>query len=90
MSTRIQPLRYLVMSQRTAAFDPGMLDAHYAFLDGLREAGMLELAGPFSDQSGGAYLLEAGALAEATAIAHEDPLHRSGSSFVTVREWKVK
>ncbi|RAP56364.1 YciI family protein [Oleiagrimonas sp. MCCC 1A03011] len=82
--------RYLVLTLRNPQFDPDMIDPHYAFLDRLREQGRLELAGPFGDGMGGAYLLHAGDIDEATAMAHEDPLHRSGSSTVTVREWAAK
>ena len=81
---------YLVMTLRTSAFDPLAIPRHYAFLDQLRDDGKIELAGPFTDRTGGAYLLRAGSLDEATAIAHEDPLHTSGSSMVTVREWDAK
>ncbi len=82
--------RYLVLTRRTPDFDPGALAPHYAFLEGLRRAGCLELAGPFIDRSGGAYLLRAGSLAAAEAIAHSDPLHLTRSSEVDVREWEAK
>ncbi len=82
--------RYLVLTRRTPDFDPGALAPHYAFLDGLRRANRLELAAPFSDRAGGAYLLCAGNLAAATAIAHSDPLHLTHSSEVTVHEWDAK
>jgi len=82
--------RYLIFTRRTPNFDPAALAPHYAFLDGLRRAGRLELAGPFSDRSGGAYLLRAEGLAAATAIAHSDPLHLTHSSEVTVHEWDAK
>lgn len=82
--------RYLVMTRRTPVFDPALLGVHYAFLDGLRNDRLLEPAGPFGDHSGGAYLLGAKSLNEATAIALRDPLHRSGSSLVTGRECQAK
>jgi hypothetical protein len=49
--------RYLVMVMRNPQFDATLIAAHGAFLDDLRRQGRLELAGPFSDGSGGAYLL---------------------------------
>lgn len=82
--------RYLVITLRTSEFDPTAVAGHYAFLDRLRGEGRIELAGPFTDRSGGAYLLEAEDLGEATAIAHRDPLHMTGSSQITVREWDAK
>jgi len=81
--------RYLVVTRRKPTFDDAVVPAHYAFLTRLREAGRLELAGPFADRSGGAWLLRAASLAEAEALAHEDPLYAAGSSFVTVREWNA-
>ena len=48
------------------------------------------MAGPFADRSGGAYLLWADSLEAATAIAHADPLHATGSSELVVHEWSAK
>ncbi|MCB1047538.1 MAG: hypothetical protein KDC10_10090 [Calditrichaeota bacterium] len=81
--------RYLILTLRTPQFDPAIVEAHYAFLDQLRGQGQLELAGPFSDRSGGAYLIRAASLDEARAIAFTDPVHVSGSSLVTVYEWNA-
>jgi uncharacterized protein YciI len=83
-------LRYLVTTFRTPRFDPSVIEAHYAFLDGLRDQGRLELAGPFTDKSGGAYVLRASDLDEAKALAFGDPVHTSGSSIVSVYEWNAK
>ena len=82
--------RYLVMTLRTPQFQPSVIDAHYAFLERLRQQGQLELAGPFTDQSGGAYLIQAASLDEAKALAFSDPVCTSGSSLVTVYEWNAK
>ena len=81
--------RYLVLTLRRPDFDPAMVEPHYAHLAALRERGVLELAGPFSDRSGGAYLLRARDLDGAREIAHADPLHASGSSEVRVYEWNA-
>ena len=83
--------RYLVMAMRTPAFDPAQGPAHQAYLQRLRERGVLMLAGGFADGSGGAYVLEHVAdLAEARAIAAADPLHASGSSVLTVHAWNTR
>lgn len=82
--------RYLITTFRTPQFDPSVIEEHYAFLDNLRKNGRLELAGPFSDKSGGAYVVRASNLAEAKAIAFADPVHTSKSSIVTVYEWNAK
>lgn len=81
---------YLVTTFRTEKFDPAVIEPHYAFLDSLRQQGVLELAGPFSDKSGGAYLLKTDSLEAAQALAFQDPVHTSGSSEVTVYEWNAK
>ena len=82
--------RYLVTTFRTPNFDPSVIEAHYAFLEGLKRKGLLEMAGPFTDKSGGAYLIRAASLDEARAIAFSDPVHTSKSSIVTVYEWNAK
>ncbi|HSO35988.1 MAG TPA: YciI family protein [Labilithrix sp.] len=83
-------VRFLVLTMRKPGFDPAVVDAHYRFLDDLRARGHLELAGPFTDKSGGAYLLRASSLEEARSLAFADPVHTSGSSLVTVHEWNAK
>lgn len=82
--------RYLVLTLRTPNFQPSIIEAHYTFLHRLRSEDKLELAGPFTDRSGGAYLLKANDLEEAQALAFADPVHTSGSSVVTVHEWDAK
>lgn len=81
--------RYLVLSRRTPGFQPYALQEQRAFLEKLRDAELLELAGPFSDKSGGAYLLRAASLEEATAVAEQDPLHQRGFSRLTIHEWQA-
>ena len=81
---------YLVMTMRTPQFQTSVINEHYAFLDRLRQQGILELAGPFTDKSGGAYLVKAANLEEARALAFSDPVHTSKSSIVTVYEWNAK
>ena len=81
--------RYLVMTIRKPTFQEAAVALHYDFLARLREEGRLELAGPFSDKSGGAYVLKASSLAEAQALANSDPVHTTGSSKITVYEWNA-
>jgi len=81
--------RYLVMVMRKPTFDVALAPAHNAFLDALRAQQRIELSGPFTDKTGGAYLLRAASLAEAVDIAHSDPLHVEGASTVTVHEWNA-
>lgn len=83
-------LKYLVMTMRTAQFKSSVIEAHQAFLAQLRQSGKLEMSGPFTDKSGGAYLIRADSLEEAKALAFADPLHATRSSVVTVYEWNAK
>ena len=83
-------MKYLVLTMRKPQFDPQFVPAHYAFLDDLRQRGLLEQAGPFTDRTGGAYVLRAANLDEATQLAAQDPLHVHDCSDVSVREWNSK
>ncbi|MDE1894603.1 MAG: hypothetical protein KGJ96_07680 [Xanthomonadaceae bacterium] len=82
--------RYLVLAMRLAHADLAIVPRHVAYLDGLREQGRLEMSGPFTDKSGGAYLLRAADRQEAAALAHADPAHLSGGWDITVHEWAAK
>lgn len=82
--------RYLLITTRTPQFNPDDIPGHYAHLEMLKHQGQLELYGPFSDSTGGAYLIRASSLEEASAIGLADPLVKSGSSTVTVKEWLPK
>ncbi|MHB8252525.1 MAG: YciI family protein [Acidiferrobacter sp.] len=82
--------RYLVIALRKPTFQSAIIEPHRAFLETLRSQGRLELAGPFTDQSGGAYILKAANREEAQALAFTDPIHTSDSSVVTVYEWRAQ
>ncbi len=83
-------LRYLVMTMRTPRFQSSVIEAHKAFLERLRQSGHLEMSGPFTDKTGGAYLIKAVNFEEAKALAFTDPVHTTKSSVVTVYEWNAK
>lgn len=78
------------MTFRKPSFKVSVVEGHYAFLSQLRANGILELAGPFTDKSGGAYIIKAENFVQAKKIAFEDPLHLTDSSEVTVYEWKAE
>ena len=80
-------MKYLVIALRTAEFDTTYIDKHHAYLQKLRDLGKLETTGPFTDKSGGAYIILAGDISEAKEIAYQDPLYQSKSSTFTVYEW---
>lgn len=81
---------YLVITSRTSNFQQSVITEHYKFLDRLREQGKLGLSGPFTDKSGGAYLLKATNFEDAKALAFSDPVYTTGSSLITVYEWNAK
>lgn len=70
----------------TADFEPVVKSS----LRDLLVKNVLELFGPFTDKTGGAYLINAANLEEAKAIAHRDPVYTSGSSEMTIYEWDAK
>ncbi|HEY7883751.1 MAG TPA: YciI family protein [Cellvibrionaceae bacterium] len=80
-------MRYLVMVIRTPDFQQSAIETHKAYLSQLRENGVLELAGPFTDSTGGAYVIKADDFEAASAIAFADPIYTSGSSSVFIYEW---
>ena len=82
--------RYLVMTMRTPQFQPSVIEAHQPFLERVRLSGNLEMSGPFTDKTGGAYLIRATSFEEAKALAFTDPVHTTKSSIVTVFEWNAK
>ncbi len=81
---------YLITTFRTPQFNTGVIPAHLAYLERLKQQRKLELAGPFTDKSGGAYVIRAENLEEAKTIAFRDPLHTTKSSDITVHEWNAK
>lgn len=82
--------RYLILTTRKPEFNPSCLPDHYAYLDDLRKQDRVELAGGFSDKTGGAYILRAKDMEEAKNIVSGDPVHTTNSSLVTVHEWNAK
>ncbi|MCY9127248.1 YciI family protein [Bacillus spizizenii] len=76
---------YLMLTTRTDQFKQKHVAGHYEFSDRLQAEKRLKLFGPFSDATGGAYVIEAGSLEEAEEIGHADPLVTSGSSMLTIK-----
>jgi uncharacterized protein YciI len=65
---------------------PG-IDKHLEYLETLRDAGRIVLAGPFLDGSGGMAILEGADAAEAKKIADADPAVQAALLKCTVRPW---
>jgi uncharacterized protein YciI len=60
---------YLMLTMRTEKFNQEHVAGHYEFLDRLQAEKRLKMFGPFSDATGGAYVIEADSLEEAAEIA---------------------
>ena len=83
-------MKYLIITTRTPDFRSEVIEDHYNFLDQLRLKNQLEIAGPFSDKSGGAYVIKAENLEKALEIAYQDPIYTTKSSTIEVHEWNAK
>jgi uncharacterized protein len=74
-----QQARYYVIflhSIPERTLSPEVVDLHAAHLAELDDDGKLVMAGPLVEGSGGLIVLRTGSVAEAIAIAEEDPLVR--------------
>lgn len=60
---------------------------HLAYLDGLRQAGKVLMAGPFVDGDGGMVMYDVESLEEAKRLASEDPLVKAGVRSLELRAW---
>jgi len=71
------------------------LPAHLAYQAELEQQGNLVMAGPLSDLTGnamegtGMIIYRADSLAVATALANNDPMHKTGTREYTIRRWLV-
>lgn len=66
---------------------PEVVNLHAAHLEELDKDGKLVLAGPIPERAGGLIVLRTGSLAEARAIAEEDPLIRGGYQTYELGTW---
>jgi len=68
---------------------------HKAYIAGLETGGQVFLAGPLSNAEGthmsgaGMIVFAAGSIAEATALAEADPMHRAGVRRFTLQAWRL-
>jgi uncharacterized protein len=62
---------------------------HGEYMANLNSQGLIKLAGPFTDSSGGMAVLCVASLAEASQILSNDPAIRSGVFVGHVTEWFV-
>ena len=64
-------------------------EAHRQWLDDQHRAGRLLFSGPTTDGAYGIYVMLAGNLEEAKAIAGQDPHHAREIRDMEVREWRA-
>jgi uncharacterized protein YciI len=66
---------------------PEMVELHAAHLAELDDSGKLVMAGPLVERAGGLIVLRIGSVAEAIAIAEEDPLVRGAYQTYELGTW---
>lgn len=69
------------------ALTPDAVNRHAAHLKELDDAGKLVLAGPIPERAGGLIALRVASLAEAKAIAEEDPMIRGAYQTYELGTW---
>lgn len=82
--------RYFLISLKMVpwrSLSPEVMDLHAAHLSELDRTGRLFLAGPVPEIPGGLIVLRVASLADARAIAEEDPLVRGGYQTFEVGTW---
>src|SRR5580704_14065769 len=68
---------------------PELLKLHAAHLSELDRSGRLVLAGPVPERPGGLIVLRVSGLADAKAVADEDPLVRGGYQTYELGTWLI-
>ena len=96
MSGRLGQRFYIVFAEPTARAHERATatEAHLAYLKEIEAAGILFMAGPFVGEDGvstggGLFILRAGSLVEAEAIAARDPYNAGGYRTCRVAPWRL-
>lgn len=79
--------KYLVFIERKETFTGNSIPEHRTFIQNLRVSEALISAGGFSDQSGGAYIVQADNLDQALEMVQKDPMYQEGACTYKVKEW---
>jgi uncharacterized protein YciI len=90
MSPADQPAKYHLIFLNAVPgkpLTPEVVKLHGAHLAQLDEAGKLVLAGPIPERPGGLIVLRVASLAEAKAIAEEDPMVRGAYQTYELGTW---
>lgn len=82
--------KFLVYIERKSTFTGNSIPGHLIFIQGLREEGILLWAGGFTDQTGGAYVVQAETLEEVTETIHKDPMYQENECVYHVKEWNFQ
>lgn len=69
-------------------YEPHVIE-HLAYLETLKQEGILLLSGPFGDRTGGLLVIQAGSRIEAERVARNDPLVKQGLDSYELREWMI-
>jgi Uma2 family endonuclease/uncharacterized protein YciI len=69
-------------------YEPHLIE-HLAYLETLKQEGVLLLSGPFGDRTGGLLVVQASSRVEAERIARNDPLVKQGLDSYELREWTI-
>jgi uncharacterized protein YciI len=77
------------MIERKPTFTGESIPEHREFLHGLKGTDTLLMAGGYSDQTGGAYVIEATSLEAAKNIVTADPMYQENESVYSIKEWNV-
>lgn len=86
---------FLVIYRHGSAWLPGRpveeqgLAEHFQYMLDLYEQGAMKQAGPFTDDSGGALILEAADMAAAQALIVSDPAVRANKMAFEIRPWRL-
>src|SRR5437667_6138065 len=89
-------ITFLIIYRPGPAWLPGKsvseqpLKEHGRYMLGLYVKGSMKLAGPLTDNAGGAVVLEVAGESEAKAIAAADPAVKSGVFLCEMHPWELK
>lgn len=81
--------KFLVVIERKPSFTGNSIQGHREFLQELTRNEVLVMAGGFTNQTGGAYVLTSPSLEAAMTLVGNDPMNQEGECIYTIKEWNV-
>lgn len=82
--------QFLVLIERKPSFSGDSIQEHRNFLQKLRAESILQTAGGFTDQTGGAYVIQANSIETAANVVSQDPMKIENHSIYTIKEWNAQ